>query len=65
MRRKTHDGEEETPGEYVYNGSVANKALELIGANDGANNGSTPQRPFNALVRAPRGQFAGRFRGWS
>jgi len=25
------DGEEEVPGEYVYNGSVANKALEPLG----------------------------------
>ena len=31
VRRKTGDGEEEVPGEYVYNGSVANKALELLG----------------------------------
>ena len=29
--RKTDEGAEEVPGEYVYNGSVANKALELIG----------------------------------
>ncbi len=32
VRRKTASGgEEEIPGEFVYNGSVANKALELIG----------------------------------
>ena len=31
VRRKTGDGEEEVTGEFVYNGSVANKALELIG----------------------------------
>src|SRR5262249_15282773 len=31
VRRKAGDYEEEVPGEYVYNGSVANKALELIG----------------------------------
>ena len=31
VRRKTDDGEKEVTGEYVYNGSVANKALELIG----------------------------------
>ena len=31
VRRKTGDGEEEVPGEFVYNGSVANKALELLG----------------------------------
>jgi hypothetical protein len=31
VRRKTSDGEEEVPGEYVYSGGVANKALELIG----------------------------------
>jgi hypothetical protein len=31
VRRKTDEGEEEVSGEYVYNGSVANKALELIG----------------------------------
>jgi hypothetical protein len=31
-RRKTGDGgEEEVFGEYSYNGSVANKALELLG----------------------------------
>ena len=31
VRRKTDEGEEKVPGDYVYNGSVANKALELIG----------------------------------
>ena len=31
VRRKTGDGEEEVLGEYTYNGSVANKALELLG----------------------------------
>jgi len=31
VRRKTDKGEEEVPGAYVYSGSVANKALELIG----------------------------------
>ena len=31
VRRKFGDREEEVPGEYVYNGSVANKALELLG----------------------------------
>jgi hypothetical protein len=31
VQRKTGDGEEEVPGEYTYNGSVANKALELLG----------------------------------
>ena len=31
VRRKAGDNEEEVPGEYVYNGSVANKALEVIG----------------------------------
>ena len=31
VRRKTGDGEEEVPGEFVYNGGVANKALELLG----------------------------------
>jgi hypothetical protein len=31
VRRKVGDREEEVPGEYVYNGSVANKALELLG----------------------------------
>jgi hypothetical protein len=31
VRRKTGDGEEEVPGEFVYNGSVANRALELLG----------------------------------
>ena len=35
MRRKTGDGEEEVPGEFVYNGSVANKALELLGKEPG------------------------------
>ena len=28
---KSKDREEEVPGAYVYNGRVANKALELIG----------------------------------
>ena len=31
VRRKSGDGEKEVTGEYVYNGSVANKALELLG----------------------------------
>jgi hypothetical protein len=31
VRRKFGDREEEVPGEYVYNGSVAKKALELLG----------------------------------
>src|SRR5262249_21855185 len=31
VRRKSGDAEEEVPGEYVYNGAVANKALELLG----------------------------------
>ena len=31
VRRKTGDGEEEVAGECVYNGSVANKAFELLG----------------------------------
>jgi hypothetical protein len=31
VRRKTGDGEEKVAGEYVYNGSVANKAFELLG----------------------------------
>ena len=31
VRRKFGDREEEVPGENVYNGSVANKALELLG----------------------------------
>src|SRR5262249_8271943 len=31
VRRKAGDTEQQLAGEYVYNGSVANKALELIG----------------------------------
>jgi hypothetical protein len=31
VRRKIGDPEEEVPGACIYNGSVANKALELIG----------------------------------
>ena len=31
VKRKTRDSEEEVRGEYTYQGSVANKALELIG----------------------------------
>jgi phage terminase small subunit len=31
VKRKTGDGAEEVDGEYTYNGSVANKALELLG----------------------------------
>jgi phage terminase small subunit len=31
VRRKTDEGKEQVPGEYTYNGSVANKALELLG----------------------------------
>jgi len=30
-RKSASGGEEEIPGEFVYNGSVANKALELLG----------------------------------
>ena len=31
VRPKSGDGEEEVPGQYVYNGNVADKALELLG----------------------------------
>ena len=31
VKRKTDEGEEKVPADYVYNGSVANNALELLG----------------------------------